>query len=132
MTSSTCDCSSKVSHITSPYQQRQREHVDRGSRDRCFPLRLAACDGKLDTGGATLFIHVSVFVSFHLRQTQDCILTFSAVVMSLLAVVRTPGRGAVLGRGELLKSCSKDAVQLLMLSSMSHNFVCVCAVVITL
>ena len=75
---------------------------------------------------------MSVFVSFHLRQTQDCILTFSAVVMSLLAVVRTPGRGAVLGRRELLEARREDAVQLLMLSAMGHNFVGVSAVVVTL
>ena len=59
-------------------------------------------------------------------------MTFSAVIVGLFAIVRAAGRGAVLGRRELLEARREDAVQLLMLSAMGHNFVGVCAVVVTL
>ena len=52
--------------------------------------------------------------------------------MGLLAVVAAARGGAVLGGGELLEARSQDAVQLLMLSSVSHNFVGVSAVIVAL
>ena len=70
-------------------------------------------------------------MSLHLRQTEDSILTLSAVVMSLLPVVTAAGGGAVLGGGELLESRSQDAVQLLMLPSVRHHLVGVGAVIVT-
>ena len=49
----------------------------------------------------------------------------------LFAIVTAAWSCTVLGRGELFKSCSQDAVQLLMLSPVSDHLVCVCAVVVT-
>jgi len=70
-------------------------------------------------------------MSLHLRQTENSILTLSAVVMSLLPVVTAAGGGAVLGGGELLEARSQDAVQLLMLPSVRHHLVGVGAVIVT-
>ena len=79
-----------------------------------------------------LLVHVSVLVGLHLRQAQHCVLTFPAVVMRLLPGMAAAVDGTVLGGGELLKPSSQDAVQLLMLSAVSDNFVGVGAVIVAL
>ena len=81
---------------------------------------------------SALLIHMPVFMSFHLRQSQHCIVTLSAVVMSLLPIVTAARGGAELSWSELLEASSQNTVQLLMLSSMSHHLVCVCTVIVTL
>ena len=83
-------------------------------------------------GVSALLIHMTVFMSFHLRQSQHCIVTLSAVVMSLLPIVTAARGGAELSWSELLEASSQNTVQLLMLSSMSHHLVCVCTVIVTL
>ena len=75
---------------------------------------------------------MSVLVGLHLGQPQHCVLTLPAVVVGLLPGVAAPVDSAVLGGGELLKACSQDAVQLLMLPSVSDNFVGVGAVIVAL
>ena len=79
-----------------------------------------------------LLVHVSVLVGLHLGQAQHGVLAFPAVVVGLLPGVTAPVDGAVLGGGELLEACSQDAVQLLMLSTVSHHFVGVGAVIVAL
>jgi hypothetical protein len=75
---------------------------------------------------------MSVFVTFHLRQDQDGILTLGAMIMSLLAIMRTTSHRTKLGRSVLFKAGCHDGVKLLMLPPMSHNFVGVCAIIVTL
>ena len=53
------------------------------------------------------------------------------MVVGLLAVVAAARGGAVLRGGELLKARGQDAVQLLMLSPVGHNFVGISAVIVT-
>ena len=77
-----------------------------------------------------LLVHVSVLVSLHLRQAQHSVLALPAVVVGLLPGMAAAVDGAVLGRGELLEAGSQDAVQLLMLSAVSDNFVGVGAVIV--
>ena len=75
---------------------------------------------------------MSVLVGLHLRQAQHSVLALPAVVVGLLPGVTAAVDGAVLGRGELLEAGSQDAVQLLMLSAVSDNFVGVGAVIVAL
>ena len=97
----------------------------------CRPSR-DTVDGLPGPAPAQLLVHVSVLVGLHLRQAQHSVLTFPAVVMGLLPGVTAAVDGAVLGRGELLEASSQDAVQLLMLPAVSHNFVGVSAVIVAL
>ena len=73
-----------------------------------------------------------VLVRLHLRQAEDGVLTLPAVVVGLLPGVTAAVDGAVLGRGELLEASSEDAVQLLVLPAVSHDFVGVGAVIVAL
>ena len=75
---------------------------------------------------------MSVLVGLHLGEAEHRVLTLPAVVVSLLAGVAAPVYSAVLGRGELLKASSQDAVQLLVLSAVGHHLVGVGAVVVAL
>jgi len=85
-----------------------------------------------DTLYARLFVEMSVLVCFHLRETKNSVLTLPAVVMSLFPIVTASWGRTVLRWGKLLKACSHDAVQLLMLPSMCHHLVRVRAVVVAL
>ena len=78
-----------------------------------------------------IFIHVSVLVSLHLGEAEDCVLTLSAVVMGLLPVVAAAGSRTILGGSEFLKARGQDAVQLLMLPPVGNNFVGIGAVIVT-
>ena len=53
------------------------------------------------------------------------------MIVGLFAIVRAAGRGAVLGRSELLEARGQNAVQLLMLSPVGYNFVGIGAVIVT-
>ena len=74
---------------------------------------------------------MSVFVSLHLGEAEDSVMTLSAVVVGLLSVVTAAGCCTKLGGSELLKARGQDAVQLLMLSPVGHNFVGISAVIVT-
>ena len=73
-----------------------------------------------------------VFVPLHLGETQHCILTLGAVIMSLLAIVGTASHRTKLSGSVLFKAGCHDRVQLLVLSTVGHHFVGVGAVVVAL
>ena len=75
---------------------------------------------------------MSVLVGLHLGEAQHSVLALPAVVVGLLPGVTAAVDGAVLGRGELLEASSEDAVQLLVLPAVSHDFVGVGAVIVAL
>merc|ERR1719361_2532006 len=77
------------------------------------------------------FVHMAIFVAFHLRESQDGILTLGAVVVGLLPVVGTSPYRTKLRGSVFLKTRCHDGVELLVLATMSHHFVGVCAVVVT-
>ena len=68
----------------------------------------------------------------HLRESEDSVLALFAVVMRLLSVVRTSARVAELGRRVLLEAGGHDGIQLLVLTSVGHDFVGVRAVIVAL
>lgn len=74
---------------------------------------------------------MAIFVAFHLRESQDGILTLGAMVMGLLPVVGTsPYRTELRGR-VFFEARRHDGVQLLVLATVGHHFVGVRAIVFT-
>jgi len=76
------------------------------------------------------FVHMAIFVAFHLGEPQDGVLTLGAVVVGLLPIVgaspyRTKLRGSV-----FFKAGGHDGVQLLVLASVGHHFVGIRAIVV--
>jgi len=76
------------------------------------------------------FVHMAIFVAFHLGEPQDGVLTLCAVVVGLLPIVgaspyRTKLRGSV-----FFKAGGHDGVQLLVLASVGHHFVGIRAIVV--
>ena len=74
---------------------------------------------------------MAIFVAFHLRESQDGILTLGAVVVGLLPVVGTSSYRTKLRGSVFLETRCHDGVELLVLATMSHHFVGVRAVVVT-
>ena len=76
------------------------------------------------------FVHVAIFVAFHLGEPQDGVLTLSAVVVCLLPIVgASPYRTKLRGR-VFFKAGGHDGVQLLVLASVGHYFVGIRAIVV--
>lgn len=76
------------------------------------------------------FVHVAIFVAFHLGEPQDGVLTLCAVVVGLLPIVgASPYRTKLRGR-VFFKARGHDGVQLLVLASVGHHFVGICAIVV--
>ncbi len=76
------------------------------------------------------FIHMAIFVAFHLGKSQDGVLTLGAVVVGLLPIMgaspyRTKLRGSV-----FFEAGGHDGVQLLVLASVGHHFVGIRAIVV--
>ena len=76
------------------------------------------------------FVHMAIFVAFHLGEPQDGVLTLGAVVVGLLPIVgaspyRTKLRGSV-----FFEAGGHDGVQLLVLASVGHHFVGIRAIVV--
>ena len=74
---------------------------------------------------------MAIFVAFHLRESQDGILTLGAVVVGLLPVVGTSPYRTKLCGSVFFETRCHDGIELLVLPTMSHYFVGVCAVVVT-
>lgn len=76
------------------------------------------------------FVHMAIFVAFHLGKSQDGVLTLGAVVVGLLPIMgaspyRTKLRGSV-----FFEAGGHDGVQLLVLASVGHHFVGIRAIVV--
>lgn len=76
------------------------------------------------------FVHMAIFVAFHLGEPQDGVLTLGAVVVGLLPIVgaspyRTKLRGSV-----FFEAGGHNGVQLLVLASVGHYFVGIRAIVV--
>ena len=80
--------------------------------------------------GVFSFIHMAIFVAFHLGEPQDGVLTLCAVVVGLLPIVgASPYRTKLRGR-VFFKARGHDGVQLLVLASVGHHFVSIRAIVV--
>ena len=76
------------------------------------------------------FVHMAIFVAFHLGEPQDGVLTLGAVVVGLLPIVgASPYRTKLRGR-VFFKAGGHDGVQLLVLASVGHYFVGIRAIVV--
>ena len=76
------------------------------------------------------FVHMAIFVAFHLGEPQDGVLTLCAVVVGLLPIVgASPYRTKLRGR-VFFKARGHDGVQLLVLASVGHHFVGIRAIVV--
>ena len=74
---------------------------------------------------------MAIFVAFHLRESQDGILTLGAVVMGLFPIVgASPYRTKLRGR-VFFKARRHYGVQLLVLATVCYHFVSVRAIVVT-
>ena len=76
------------------------------------------------------FVHMAIFVAFHLGEPQDGVLTLCAVVVGLLPIVgASPYRTKLRGR-VFFKARGHDGVQLLVLASVGYHFVGIRAIVV--
>jgi len=74
---------------------------------------------------------MAIFVAFHLRESQNGVLTLGAVVVGLFSVVgASPYRTELRGR-VFFEARRHDGVQLLVLPTVGYHFVGVRAIVVT-
>ena len=74
---------------------------------------------------------MAIFVTCHLRESQNSILTLRTVIVGLLPIVGTSPYRTKLCGSVFFETRCHDGIELLVLATMSHYFVGVCAVVVT-
>jgi len=110
------------SHITKAIKGQESGGLLHGSSKNCHSFNL--------TFRRFSFVHVAIFVAFHLGEPQDGVLTLCAVVVGLLPIVgASPYRTKLRGR-VFFKARGHDGVQLLVLASVGHHFVGIRAIVV--